>query len=137
MPIIVRWYLRSALVMFVLALVVGLAQNLSDVIAFAPADLTPVYFHLLMVGWVTQFILGVALWMLPKDTMEKPRGNEAFSWAAYVLLNLGLAMRVIAEPLNGRSPGMLWGWLLALSALLQWLAGLFFVVNAWRRVKGK
>lgn len=123
--------------MFVLALVAGLLQNLSGLFPLIPANLTPVYFHLLMVGWVTQFILGVALWMLPKYSMEKPRGNETLSWATYILLNVGLLVRVIAEPLNAQFPGTLWGWMLVLSAFLQWLAGLLFVANAWRRVKGK
>ena len=137
MPIIVRWYLRTALVMFILALGVGLIQTLGGLLPFVPPGLTPVYFHLLMVGWVTQFILGVALWMLPKYSMQRPRGNERLSWAAYLLLNAGLLVRAVAEPNNALAPGTLWGWMLVLSAGLQWLAGLLFVVNAWARVKGK
>jgi hypothetical protein len=90
-----------------------------------------------MVGWVTQFILGVALWMLPKYSMEKPRGIQALAWAAYIFLNIGLLVRVIAEPLNAHLPGMVWGWLLVLSASLQWVGCLLFVLNAWRRVKVK
>ena len=137
MPLIVRWYLRTALVMFVLALLVALAQSLGAILPSLPPGLTPVYFHLLMVGWVTQFILGVAIWMLPRYSQEKPRGNERLSWGTYALLNTGLLARAFGEPVNAIYPGTAWGWLLVLSALLQWLAGLFFVINAWRRVKGK
>lgn len=137
MPVIVRWYLRTALVMFILALGVGLIQTLGGLLPFLPPGLTPVYFHLLMVGWVTQFILGVALWMLPKYSMQRPRGNEGLSWAVYLLLNAGLLVRAVAEPNNALAPGTLWGWMLVLSAVLQWLAGLLFVGNAWARVKGK
>ena len=131
MPRIVRWYLRTALIMFVLALAAGVLQ------ALGIAGLTPVYFHLLMVGWVTQFIMGVAIWMLPKFTQAQPRGSDRISWVGYILLNLGLLLRAAVEPLNALKPGQLWGWGLVLSALLQWLAGLLFVVNAWRRVKEK
>lgn len=137
MPRIVRWFLRTALVMFVLALIVGVVQSLGTEFSFIPPGLTPVYFHLLMVGWVTQFILGVALWMLPKYTQEKPRGLEALSWATYILLNTGLLLRAFGEPLNSLQPGKSWGWLLVISALLQWLAGVIFVANSWQRVKGK
>jgi hypothetical protein len=137
MPRVVRWYLRTALVMFVLALLVGIFQALGGMAIPVLPGLTPVYFHLLMVGWVSQFILGVAIWMLPKYSTDQPRGMESLSWAAYVLLNLGLLARAIAEPLNSSSPGSFWGWLLVASALCQWVAGLFFVVNAWRRVKGR
>ncbi len=131
MALVVRWYLRTALVMFVLALAAGMLQ------ALGVAGLTPVYFHLLMVGWVTQFIMGVAIWMLPKFTQAQPRGSDRLSWATYALLNLGLLLRAAAEPANARQPGDLWGWALVAAALLQWLGGLLFVVNAWRRVKEK
>lgn len=137
MPIIVRRYLRTALVMFILALIIGVVQSLGSLLPFLPPGLTPVYFHLLMVGWVTQFILGIAIWMLPKYSQEKPRGNELFSWLTYILLNAGLLVRAFGEPLNSLYPQTGWGWLLVVSALLQWFAGLFFVINAWRRVKGK
>ena len=137
MPRVVRWYLRTALVYFLLALLVGAAIALDGALPFLPASLTPVYFHLLLVGWVTQFILGVAIWMLPKYSTEQPRGVEAFSWATYGLLNAGLLLRAFGEPLNSLYPGSAWGWVLVVSAILQWLAGLLFVVNAWQRVKGK
>ena len=131
MPRIVRWYLRTALIMFVLALVAGVLQ------ALGTPGLTPVYFHLLMVGWVTQFIMGVALWMLPKYTQAQPRGSDRLSWVGYGLLNAGLLLRAATEPANALAPGGAWGWALVLSALLQWLAGALFVFNAWRRVKEK
>jgi hypothetical protein len=137
MPLIVRWYLRTALIMFVLALVAGILQALSGLLPSLPPGLTPVYFHLLMVGWVTQFILGIAIWMLPKFSQARPRGVEALSWTTYGLLNLGLLVRAVGEPMNSAYPGTSWGWSLVLSALLQWTAGLLFVINSWQRVKGK
>jgi hypothetical protein len=51
------------------------------------------------------------------------------------LLNLGLLQRAVAEPLNALRPAPAWGWLVALSAVLQWLAGLAFAANSWPRVK--
>jgi Cytochrome C and Quinol oxidase polypeptide I. len=99
MPVIVRWYLRTALVMFLLALVADVVQNLSGMFPFLPSSLILVYFHLLMVGWVTQFILGVAIWMLPKYSQGKQRGIETLSWATYILLNTGLLVGLLANPL--------------------------------------
>jgi hypothetical protein len=90
-----------------------------------------------MVGWVTQFILGVAIWMLPKYSQANPRGNELFSWATFILLNTGLLIRAFGEPLTELYPGTAWGWMLFFSAFLQWLAGLLFVINTWSRVKEK
>jgi hypothetical protein len=80
-------------------------------------------------------IFGVIFWMFPIMTRAKPRGNEALGWASYALLNLGLLLRVVGEPLVGLRPQSAFGWLLTLSAVLQWLAAVLFVYLAWPRVK--
>ncbi len=88
-----------------------------------------------MVGWVAQLIFGIVFWMFPHYSKEKPRGDERLGWLVFWLLNLGLLLRVIGEPAQAISPQPIWGWALALSAVFQWLAGLFFVINTWGRVK--
>ncbi len=135
MPILVRWYIKTALVYFMAGLAAGIALAVGGPLAELTAGLTPVYYHLLLVGWVTQLILGVAIWMFPKFSQEQPRGNERLAWATYILLNLGLLLRVVGEPLDSLYTGMGWGILLAVSAVLQWLGGLLILGNLWRRVK--
>lgn len=137
MPQLTRLFVKSALVYLVLALITGVlitARPVLELPSFVAA-IGPVYFHLLMVGWVTQLILGVAYWMFPKYSRESPRGREWLAWATFLLLNIGLLLRVVAEPIRTFNEAAVWGWLLTTSALLQWLAGLAFVVNAWPRVK--
>jgi hypothetical protein len=138
MPFLTRLFVKTALVYFIAALIAGLLIAARPVLGLPSivAGLSPVYFHLLMVGWVTQLILGVAHWMFPKFSREEPRGHDWLTWTIYLLLNAGLLLRVIAEPARTVSDGAAWGWLLALSALLQWLAGMAFVANLWPRVKG-
>lgn len=135
MPRLVRWYIKTALVYFIAGLVVGIAQAVGGPLAGLTAGLTPVYYHLLLVGWITQLILGVAIWMFPKFSQEQPRGNEKLAWATYFLLNLGLLLRVVGEPLDSLYSGAGWGALLAASAMLQWLGGLLIFSILWRRVK--
>jgi hypothetical protein len=136
MPLIVRWYLKTSLVYLVAALLVGIAGSFQG-LAPIPAGLGPVFIHLLVVGWITQLIFGVALWMFPKKTNERPRGNERLAWAGYGLLNAGLILRAVGEPLAAAKPGSWAGWLLVASAVIQWLAGVAFAVNTWGRVKLK
>lgn len=139
MPPITRVFIKAALAYFVIALLTGV------LLAAAPwlpmplwiAALNPVYFHLFMVGWVTQLIAGVAYWMFPKFSRQQPRGSDRLAWSTFALLNLGLALRIIAEPANTLTPGGVWGYLLAASAVLQWLGGAAFVSNTWPRVKEK
>lgn len=114
-----------------MVLALGAVMQLPTWIAY----LSPVFFHLIMVGWVTQMIFGVIFWMFPIVTRARPRGNEKLGWAVYILLNVGLLLRVLSEPLNAINPQDVWGWGLVLSALFQWLAAVFFVYNSWPRVK--
>ena len=137
MPRLTRWFLRTALLWLVAALAVGALLAASAVVRLPPivGSLGPAYFHLLMVGWVTQLIVGMVFWMFPKHSAARPRGSEALGWAVYGLLNSGLALRLLAEPWQSATPGPLPGGLLVASALLQWLAGMGFVANTWTRVK--
>ena len=137
MPRLTRWYLKTALLFFVLALFIGvvLAARAVMPLPVGLSALGPVYFHLLMVGWVSQLIFGVAFWMFPKQSAARPRGSEWLGWACYGLLNAGLLLRVAAEPWHSLQPGALPGALLAGAAVLQWLAGMAFVLNAWPRIK--
>lgn len=102
----------------------------------APPALTPVYFHLLMVGWVTQLIMGVALWLFPRAEGGPPGGGTPLAWAVYVALNVGLLARAVAEPLQAGAPGAAGAALLLWSAALQALAAVGFVISLWPRVRG-
>ena len=137
MPTLTRWLVKSSLLYFVAALVIAVLLALQAPLRLPPAmgSLMPVYFHLFMVGWIAQFIFGVIYWMFPRFSKEKPRGSEGLAWATYGLINVGLILRVIGEPVGALQPQAGLGWLLALSAILQWLGGMVFVFNTWGRVK--
>ncbi|MFN8454032.1 MAG: hypothetical protein U0401_05045 [Anaerolineae bacterium] len=137
MPPLTRWFIKAAMLCLVASLLVRAA------IAALPwwdfqsgaAALAPVFLHLFMWGWVTQLIFGVAYWMFPKFSKEQPHGHEGVWLATFWLFNIGLALRVIGEPLHLLRPEALWAWLTTLSAVMQWLAGMAFVINTWGRVK--
>lgn len=123
MPLLTRWYIKLSLVYFVAAMAASVWQA-----AGGPLWLTPVYIHLLVVGWITGMIFGVAYWMFPKFSKEQPRGVDGLAVATFALLHVGLLLRIVAEPLQVEG-------LLVLSAVSQWLAGVGFIVNTWPRVK--
>jgi heme/copper-type cytochrome/quinol oxidase subunit 1 len=137
MPELTRWFIKASLLFFVAALLLGLGMAANNLLELPPVFLAlgPVYFHVFLVGWVTQLIFGVVFWMFPKQSLERPRGSERLAWATFWLLNGGLVLRIIAEPYQALNPGGGLGWLLAVSALAQWAAGLIFVANTWGRVK--
>lgn len=137
MPPLTRWYLKSALLYLAAALLLSIVLALPGDLPVFVRAMNPAFFHLFLVGWVTQMIFGVIYWMFPIITRAQPRGNVRLGWASYILLNGGLLLRVVGEPLLVARPGAGLGWLLTVSALLQWAAAVIFVVLAWPRVKDR
>jgi hypothetical protein len=139
MPRLSRLCIKTSFVYLAVGLLVGIllaGQFLWRLPAFVAA-LYPAYIHLLTVGWLTLLIFGVAWWMFPKYTLERPHGDERLGWAAYFLLNAGLVLRFAVEPLLARGNDPLLAGLLVVSAVLQWLGGMAFILNLWPRVKVK
>ena len=132
-----RYFIRTALAYLLAAFTLGglVLANQGFAIDGRIVVLMPVFYHLLMVGWVTQLIFGVALWMFPPYSRERPRGDERLGWFTYAALNAGLLLRAIFEPLHAWLALPWLGWPLAISALLQALAAWAFVIAIWPRVK--
>lgn len=104
------------------------------------AWLLPTHGHILFVGWFVQFVIGIAFWLLPRKRVpELPLGyGEHKAFFALICLNLGLLMRVVAEPLwRDRQEGWWIDSLLAGSSILQVLAIFIFVTQMWPRIYGK
>ena len=131
-----RWFNRIGMIYLVAALLVGALLTVSPRLGL-PAPflrLGPVYFHLFLVGWVTQLIMGTVHWLFPGVRAARAQ-TATLGWVTLVFLNAGLLLRALAEPLSGAQVGGLWGWLLVMSAVLQWLAGLAFVIFVWPRAR--
>ncbi len=137
MPRLSRWFIRTALACFVAALLLGaMMQSRSAVAAFpALAVIWPGYLHLLMVGWITGLIMGVAFWLFPRPDRNRPPPPESLGWTAYTCLYLGLLLRLPAEPATAMDPLSPLRWLLPLSGLLQLAAAVAFVALIWPRVR--
>jgi len=76
MPRIARTFIKTGLIYFLCALLLGLSIEF-PVIHF-PA-MQPLFWHLLMLGWISQIIFGVSMWMFPGRTREE--GFVAQKWA--------------------------------------------------------
>lgn len=134
MPTLTRWYIRTSFLYLLVALLLGVPLALRTRLSLPAVFgfLSPVYFHLFLVGWITQLIFGVIFWLFPKP--EADHWNwERTGWLTWALLNSGLLLRVLTEPIAAQSPGSLWGWGLVLSAILQWLAGMGLILIVWPR----
>lgn len=136
MPAVTRWFIKSSLLYLAVALAIALwLAGQSTGFAAPFPGLSPVFFHFFLVGWVTQMIMGVGYWFFPKYSPEQPRRSEGLGWTVFWLLNVGLLLRGLAEPLLSANTDSNWGTALIISAVLQWLAGVLFVMNTWGRIK--
>jgi hypothetical protein len=106
------------------------------------------HIEFLIVGWLTQLILGVAWWLFPPLAVglrsEAPlpvrrgqaqRGSEPLFWATFLCLNVGVLLRAIFGPLHGWTKIDLFGALAGLSGLFLLAATVAFVVNMWGRIR--
>jgi hypothetical protein len=122
---------------FALGLVLGAILLAQPTMGWSPRlqVLNPVYLHFLFIGWVTQLIMGIGYWMFPKQSKEKPRGSEWLGWTVLILLNVGLVLRAIGEPMVILAPQAHLGWIVALASICLLLAGWGFILNSWGRIK--
>lgn len=138
MPPVTRLYVRSSFLYLVATLATGLwiaARAVWPELVPGSSALSPVYFHLFMVGWVTQLIFGIAYWMFPVYSRDAPRRSKRLGHITYYVLNGGLLLRIAGELAATESGG--WRWLTGSAAVLLFLAGVGFVVNTWGRVTGR
>ena len=139
MPAITRTFIKTAMGYMLAGMLLStlwlthLAWPLHPLLAY----FQPTALHLIVVGWLTQLIFGVALWMFPPWSKTEPRGLALPAWLCYALLNGGLLLCLIAEPLNSYRPVLVLAWLLLASAALQVIAVWLFVALVWTRVRTK
>lgn len=134
MPLITRLFIKSGLIFFLIALVTGVALQ-AELLNFD--GITPLFWHALMVGWITQIIMGVSMWMFPGRIKEESFKNQRWGWLTYGFLNAGLALRFLAEPFVNTPEAVIWEILLVVSAVFQLIAVMTYVIEIWPRVMSK
>lgn len=140
MPTESRWFIKTGIVWLVAALILGGLEwtSLFGLESVAVAAGGPAHLHLFVFGWVTQMIIGVAVWMFPPYSRDRPKGRRWLSWVAYAGINAGMVTRVVAEPLVTESGQVApWSQLLLAAAIAQAVGGIAFAFNIWPRVKGR
>lgn len=131
MPTISRIFVKTGIVYFVLSMILGIALKLPF---FTSPALVPLFWHMLMVGWITQIIMGVSLWMFPGRPREEGFKAHKKGWLMFFALNSGLVLRIIGEPMLTYSEALLWQIVVVLSAILQLMAGLIYFAEMWPRL---
>ncbi len=129
MPRLSRLAVRLSLVYLALGTTFGALMLANKGIPFAPLvwALLPAHIDVMFLGWMTQFALGMAFWILPRFADTSPRGDECWSWAAIVLLNAGIWFAAF-------SPILPFSGIMLIARLLEAAGLLAFAIGNWRRV---
>src|SRR5699024_305484 len=130
-----RLFIKTGLLYFLLSILLRVFIDLFT--SYPVSSLIVLFWHALMLGWISQIIMGVSIWMFPWRTREESFKAQKLSWLTYLFLNTGLLLRMISSPLLDLSGFNIWGILLAVSAPLQLAAVIFYVLEMWPRVQSK
>jgi hypothetical protein len=141
MPIETRLFVKAGLLWLFATFALGALMLGAKALGMAiPPGGAVVHSHMGFVGWLVNLVIGIALWFLPvnRARFKDNRGRYPIAWvrAVFVLLNGGLLLRILAEPLFDSAfyPPVTAAALL-ISAGMQLLAIITFIVIAWSRVR--
>ncbi|MBX6332704.1 MAG: cbb3-type cytochrome c oxidase subunit I [Gemmatimonadaceae bacterium] len=134
---LVRRYIKTAIAFLAVGLAIGgwmiVRRELWG--RYPSAYEISAHTHAIFVGFVMMMILGVALWLFPRPEKTDDRYRPALAGAAYWMLTLGTAARVLGELLR-IAVGAVWlRWAVVLSGLLQIAALLLFFYTMWSRIR--
>lgn len=127
MPRISVWFVRAALLHFALGATAGAWRLAASSGALPPMSLAlrPLHVEGMLLGWVCQLALGVALWILP---FSNRISTDRRLWGAWAGLNGGILLVIMAS----------WGdlpllWILGRGA--EVVATLLTIRVLWTRVR--
>lgn len=137
MHTLVRRYVKTAIAFLFLGLAIGAWMVVRRELwnHYPSPYAVSAHTHAILVGFVMLMILGVALWMFPRPEKDDARYRPRRAEAAYWLVSVGTAGRVLAE-LARPTTGAAWlRWAVVLCSLAQVAGIALFFHTMWGRIR--
>jgi len=140
-PYETRLFVKTSLLWLCAAFALGAWMLVEEALgATIPPSWAVEHAHMAFVGWLVNLVFGIALWFLPVNRERFPANRGRYPVAAvravFAMLNLGLVLRLIFEPILQRTgPSSVSSGALLASAALQLAAVALFATIAWQRVR--
>lgn len=130
MPRVSVWLIRLSLLYLMIGISIGALLLTHKAIPISPKlwTLLPIHIELLVFGWIIQFTLGTAYWMLPRFLISKGRGNGSLAILMVVVLNVGIWLVIASNLFIDLTYLAFYG------RVLETLAVLLFASLHWRRI---
>lgn len=150
MPATSRVFVKASVIYLCLGALLGALMFVNRWLTIDPRlwALRDSHITMLVVGWLTQLIVGVAWWLFPPRKIglvpgrprpvrrgQAQRGSEPLFWATFVFLNAGVLLTSAGEPLAAWTGAQVFHSVADASDLLFLAAAVTFVANMWQRVR--
>ncbi|HLZ45083.1 MAG TPA: hypothetical protein VKQ05_05325 [Gemmatimonadales bacterium] len=125
MPRVSAWFIRASLCHLLGGFTLGALLLASKGVSLAPGvwSLRRVHIEMLLVGWIIQLVMGVAIWIFPRFVLRSaPRRSVVTAWLAFALLNSGVILVTLGASF------------VALGRIVEAGAALSFAAHLWGRV---
>jgi hypothetical protein len=133
---VTRWFIKAGMVYLVIGVFLFVLDSIPDL--SVSINLLPVYWHMIALGWITQVIFGVSVWMFPRRKKDRNKLESPVTWAIFWALNSGLILRFLVEPFAVNFSGnVIIRLITVVSVLLQLTASVLYLVEIWPRVQPK
>ncbi|MBK7199099.1 MAG: hypothetical protein WAW03_10515 [Anaerolineae bacterium] len=139
MPTLSRWLVRTSFLYLAAGFGLGDLILTAKGLGILPGIWVwlPAHVFLVLFGWIIQFTMGVAYWILPRwgVTEGRNRGNDTLPRLSYVNFNVGLLCLLLAPWLASAWSKPAAAWFNAVGGTLLVLAVALFLTHAWPRIK--
>jgi hypothetical protein len=125
MPRVSAWFVRVSLCHLVGGFTIGALLLAGKGVSLGAGlwALRGAHIEMLLVGWVIQLVMGVAIWIFPRFAVRTdPQRSAATAWLAFALLNAGVVLVSLG------------GILIGLGRLVEIGAAASFAAHLWGRV---
>ncbi len=121
------WFIRCAMVYFLLAILLGIYMSVAGPVY----PYMPIHVHFNLLGWISMMVYGVGYHILPRFS-GRPLFSDALSVWQLWLANIGLIGMAIGWWVRSAhdSPA-----LLLISAVIESVSIVFFAINMLKTIK--
>jgi heme/copper-type cytochrome/quinol oxidase subunit 1 len=134
---LVRRYIKTAIAFLALGLAIGVWLIVKRELygEYATPFETSAHTHALLVGFVMEMILGVALWLFPRPAKADVQYSPRLAEVAYWLLTVGTLARVAGELAHAYVDGLALRWAIVVCGVAQAGGLLVFFYTMWTRIR--
>ena len=129
MPLISHLMIKLSLLYLLCGVTLGALMLINKAWLISPFlwFVLPIHIEFLIFGWIIQFTLGVAYWILPRFLKSKGRGNEKMARMMVFFLNAGILLVAFSGYGLGSSFALT-------GRIFETLAVVLFISLHWKRV---